>query len=191
RYAGYEHRITIRESIGDGVVSHAWDLIQVWAGGVVGIPVLPRAEHTDYYQPVGTAAEVRTPTHAGLRITGDRIFKRGYRSTHLLGRVGYLSRYGEGQAYLLVRSFHNNPSNRYLDEPADKPGSRGDSLQVYQDDGALGGFAEIECIGEDVDGTVGKPEATDTMLLWCYAGPAESVGEIAVHLIGWNPMEAL
>jgi len=191
RYAGYEHRITIREPVADGVVSHAWNLIQVWPGGSVWIPVLPLAQYTDYYDPVQTAVEIRTPTHAGLRITGDRMFKRGYRSAHVLGRVGYLGRYGDGQAYLLVRNFYNNPSYRYLDEPFAKPGWRGDSVQVYQDDGALGGFAEIECIGEDVDATVGKSEVTDSMMLWCYAGPIASVGEIAAHLIGWNPIESL
>lgn len=191
RYAGYEHEIGVIEPVADGVTSHAWDLVQVFPGGLVLISAVPALYETDYYDPVPTEARIRTSHHAGLRISGNVMFKRGYRAAHLLGRVGYMAQYDDGMSYLLVRSFPNNPSNRYLDEPWALPGHRGDSLQVYQDDGGLGGFAEIECIGTDVDGTRGRGSATDTLTLWCYVGPTPGVGEIAAQLLGWDPSAEL
>jgi len=188
-YAGYDHRITLEEPESDGIVSHAWDLVQINVGGVLVIPVLPPIEYSDYYEPLEAGTQVRTQHHLCLKITADRKFKRGFKAPHILGRVGYFNQLGPDQACLLVRTFYSNPSSSYLDEPYRSPGCRGDSLQVYQDDGALGAFAEIECIGETVGGNMGRSTTTDAMLLWCYMGAPAKVGRIAKHLIGLDPVE--
>jgi hypothetical protein len=57
---------------------------------------------------------------AVLRLTGDRKYKVGWRSAGLWGRIGYYSELPGSRLRLVVRHFFNNPSSRYIDEPAGK-----------------------------------------------------------------------
>ena len=70
-----------------------------------------------------------------------------------------------------------------MEEPADRPGRRGDAIHVYNDDGMFGGFGELECHGQTIGGETGRSSSTDQMLLWVYVGPEHKLIEIATHLL--------
>ena len=99
-------------------------------------------------------------------------------------RLAYFNHLDDGLAYLIVRDFFNNPSAAYIEEPAHLPGCRGHSVHVYNDDGKLGGFGEVECNGQTIGGVTGRSASTDQLALWLYVGTANKVREIALHLLG-------
>jgi hypothetical protein len=83
-----------------------------------------------------------------------------------------------------VRSFFNNPSAPYAEEPSHSPGRRGHSIHIYNDDGNLGGFGELECNAQTIGGATGRSSSTDQVVLWLYVGSSNKVKEIALHLLG-------
>ncbi len=187
-YAGYGQTVTLSETQHDAILSQTWNLIQLNPGGQVLIPANPCAEATDYSR--GEPFEAALTVGAGgfrFPITGQHIFKVGYKAAHVAGRVGYFNRLDGQQAYLLVRAFGNNPSALYGDEPVDRPGWRGDSVQVYNDGGQHGGFGELECFGQAIGQATGLTTTTDTFQLWAYVGAPDRVAAIATHLLGMAP----
>ena len=60
----------------------------------------------------------------------------------------------------------------------------GDSVHVYNDSGALGGFGELECFGQTIGGDNDRTASSDPMILWLYVGPEEQIEDISLHLLG-------
>lgn len=165
-----------------------WNLLQVKPGGVAVVPTTGAVEYQDYYQPAdGRHLRVRS-RNVLLRLTGDRKYKIGLRSAGLWGRIGWYREVpgeaGRPSAQLLVRQFFNNPSSPYIDEPSGRPGAWGDSVQFYNDDGGLGGFAEIEVHGRSVGGRSGRRASMDGLQLWLYTGGPEEIARVAGWLLG-------
>ena len=187
-FAGYRQTVTISETTRDAVMSESWNLLQLNPGGKVIVPCATPTEISDYYEPVDS----HLAQHAGwaeVTITGARRFKIGFKSAHVSGRLGYLHFATDGIAYLLVRSFYNDPSSNYTEEPDFAAGQVGDSTHIYNDDGALGGFGELEARGRAIGATTGRSTSTDEFTTWCYRGPARAVRTIARQLLGpYNPM---
>jgi hypothetical protein len=183
-FAGYEQVVTLSEAKRDDIVSEAWSLIQLNPGGVLVIPASPRVEYTDYYEPVDESLQTIFADHVRLRITGDRQYKVGYKAAQVFGRLAYYNHLDDGRAYLIVRSFFNNPSAPYAEEPDHTPGCRGHSIHVYNDDGNAGGFGELECNAPTIGGETGRSSSTDELVLWLYVGAPEKVKEICLHLLG-------
>ena len=71
----------------------------------------------------------------------------------------------------------------YVEEPDRSPGQQGDSIHIYNDNGGLGGFGELECHGQAIGGLTGRSTSVDQMVLWLYVGAADKVTEIAAHLL--------
>ena len=188
-FAGYEQVLTLREDKADGILSEVWNLVPLNPGGVLIIPASPRVEYTDYYEPVDEAHQTIAANHVRLRITGQHRYKIGYKAVHLTGRLAYFNRLDAGRSYLLVRNFFNNPSAGYAEEQADRPGRHGHSVHVYNDGGGFGGFGELECTGQTIGGATGRAASTDQMVLWLYVGDPVKLREIAVHLLGVDPLE--
>jgi hypothetical protein len=183
-FAGYEQVVSLSEKELDDIVSEVWNLIQLNPGGQLLIPASPHVEHTDYYEPIDNHYQSRHPNYLSLKITGDRQYKVGYKAAHVFGRLAYFNHLDGGQAYLLVRNFFNNPAAPYAEEPAGAPGQRGHSIHVYNDDGNLGGFGELECNGQTIGGVTGKPSTTDQFVLWFYVGAVDKVKRLVPHLLG-------
>jgi len=183
-FAGYEHVITLKELKADGVLSESWDLVQVRPGGNVIIPSFFGLESTDYYEPIDSNLHHVFPNHVQLSITGERRYKVGYKSTTLLGRFGYLNVLDRSRSYLIIRSFFNNPSSLYAEEPADLPGRRGHSVHVYNDDTSFGCFGELECSGQTIGGETGKSIGSEQLLLWLYVGHQKKLARVARFLLG-------
>jgi hypothetical protein len=182
-FAGYEHAVSLSEDEPNDVMSEAWSLIQLNPGGTLMIPCSLRVAFVDYYEPAG-ALQTMHGDHVRLRITGRHQYKVGYKAAHVFGRMGYVNLLDDGQAYLIVRSFHNNPSRPYAEEPAHLPGWNGCSIHVYNDDGNAGGFGEMECNGQTIGGETERLSSTDELMVWLYVGAAEKVRDIALHLLG-------
>jgi hypothetical protein len=158
--------------------------MQINPGGTLCLPASPCVECTDYYEPAGEKLQSIESNHVRLRITGTQMYKVAFKAAHLFGRIGYLNTLGDGNAYLLIRSFFNNPSAGYAEEPAGRAGCRGHSVHVYNDSGQFGGFGELECNTQTIGGATGRSNSTDQMILWLYVGAPEKLQEIARHLLG-------
>jgi len=182
-YAGYEEVITLTEKEQDDILSAAWNVIQLRPGGTILIPTVECVEVTDYMEPIDSSFQRIHADHVSLRITGNHQYKTGYRSAHVTGRVAYFNHFNREHAYLLIRNFYNHPSSVYPEEPPEVPGRRGDSVFIYNDDGALGGFGEMECMGQTIGGKTAKSSCTDPMALWFYIGHPEKLKPIASHLL--------
>ena len=183
-FAGYEQVVTLTETKTDDIVSECWNLVQLNPGGQLLIPASPLVEYSDYFEPIGEDYQNIEVNHIRVNITGDRRFKVGYKAAQLFGRLAYFNRLDEGRAYLLVRNFFNNPASIYAEEPAGQPGRRGHSIHVYNDDGGLGGFGELEVNGQTIGGDTGRSSSTDQFALWLYVGAAEKVKQLVPLLIG-------
>ena len=182
-YHGYEHDVMLRDLAPNDIGAQAWNLIQLEPGGVVLLPTILPAQQRDYFEPVGAQQRLE-PDLVELLITGRHRYKVGYRATNHLGRIAYARLLEPSRACLIVRSFFNDPSSRYLEEPADRPGEHGDSIHVYNDDGNSGGFGEIECYGRALGAPGGRTTSADTTVLWIYAGPLAAIVEVARQLLG-------
>lgn len=183
-YAGYEQGVTLTDMHPDAILSEAWNLTQVNPGGRLWIPAAGPVEVTDYYAPVDAAHLQRHSRGVALAISGQRQYKVGLQAATLFGRAAYANHTSDGIAYAVVRAFFNNPSAPYVEEPAHLVGRRGHSVHVYNDDGGLGGFGEMECNGQAIGGSLGRSTGTDQFLTWVYAGPQAQIDAVLEHLVG-------
>lgn len=184
RYAGYEQIISMREKKTDDILTEVWSLLQINPGGELLIPAAGCVEQNDYYQPIDDTLETRYEHHISLKITGNRTYKLGFKAAHVFGRIGYFNDLTDGQAYVLIRNFFNNPSSVYAEELDYKPGCHGHSIHVYNDNGELGGFGELECNGQTFGGNTGRSGAVEQLLLWFYVGEHEKIKRITYNLLG-------
>jgi hypothetical protein len=184
-YGGYVTEVRLGITSEGAHEAESWMLDQVRAGGTAFVAAVPDAQVTDYYEPVGDLlAEV--PGGVAVSLTGADRFKIGFAAPHVTGRLGYVRAVGDpadDRAVLFVRGSHSDPSAEYSEEPDPSPGMRGDSLHLYDDDGGLGGFAEIEARGTPVLGPRPEP-VTDRFGSWWFRGRTDDVARVAQHLLG-------
>jgi len=184
KYCGYEQIIFLSEPVHDDIVSESWDIVQLNPGGQLYIPMSPLAEVTEYYEPTDSNVRKRDDHFLRLQITGNRRYKIGVKAAGVYERMGYVNQLDEGNYYLLVRNFFNNPSSVYAEEPHEQPGVKGHSVHVFNDKGNLGGFGEMECNGQTIGGETGREKSLDQNLLWLFTGPYSQVKKIALMLLG-------
>ena len=55
---------------------------------------------------------------------------------------------------------------------------------MYNDDGGLGGFGELECGGQAIGGSLARTTSTDQYLMWFYVGDSEKIDAIFASLMG-------
>lgn len=187
RFAGYEQTATLTERNQTPIYSEIWNLVQLNAGGLLLIPCTGTVEASEYFGSAPEEVHQVKDNHVRLHITGQRQYKVGYKAATLTGRMGYWNKLPDGQEYLLIRQFFNNPSAFYVEEPPAQPGVRGHSVHIYNDDGGLGGpnsFGEMECSGQTIGGASGRSTSTDTFVLWAYVGASAAIRHIAQVLLG-------
>jgi hypothetical protein len=181
-FAGYTSDVTLGQRSAAAIVSESWILNQVAGGGTALIPAVSEAEITDYYEAVGDSLE-RVDGGFAVALTGSQRFKIGVKSAHNFGRLGHYVERGD-DSLLIVRDFLNDPGQHYSEEPDFSPGVRGDSLHLYNDDGGLGGFAELEARGRTVGLVAGHTTSTDRFTTWCYSGSETELARVAKSLLG-------
>jgi hypothetical protein len=186
-YGGYAQSVTLQHSGGDPMWAEAWNLVQLNPGGQLIIPCNGGVAYSPYFGNVPDDATTPQGNHLRINITGQHQYKIGYKATHMTGRMGYFNTLPDGRAYLLVRHFDNNPSNFYAEEPPGTPGVRGHSVHVYNDDGGMGGFGEMEASGTAINANEDKDVARDIFVLWAFVGPADALKRIGEILLGVTP----
>ena len=186
-YSGYTSEVNVMQTADRAILSESWNLNQVPAGGVALIPTAPHAEVTDYYEPVDDLLG-RPVGGLAVELNGAQRFKIGVKAAQVFGRVGHFRRTGTSPdvCTLLVRSFDNDPSAEYTEEPDFAPGVQGDSVHLYNDDGALGGFAELEARGRTIGLRAGQTQSVDNFSTWCFRGSAQELAAVARELLGMD-----
>jgi hypothetical protein len=154
---------------------------------VILVPTVPGAEYQDHLEPMDEEHLELRSNQLRVRVKGDRKYKIELKAAHHFGRFGYFRRLGSGRAGLLVKLFFNNPSAAYAMEAPHRPGVRGYSMDIYHDDGGLGGFGEIECHGRPVGYPGGPACSVDSFLTWGYRGEEAAVREACAQLLGVGP----
>jgi hypothetical protein len=183
-YAGYEETVLLCEIARDDILSAVWNLVMLNPGGELFIPCTPRAEATCYKGDLDPRVLELNRHYARLQITGDQMYKAGFKAAHTFGRMAYMQRREDGDSYLLVRSFSTHPSSEYPEEPPDMPGRRGDAILVYNDDGGFGDMGEMECSGQTIGGSTGRSEGIDSLALYLFTGPVDRLQAILVEMLG-------
>ncbi len=185
RYAGYTvtAALTVGEGSALGLEVESWVLNQVRAGGTAIVPGTDRIQVTDYYEPVGGLL-TRGGHHIEVRLTGADRFKIGFAAPTVFGRLGYLRDETGGVSVLVVRDSAADASADYAEEPDFAPGTRGDQLHLYNDDGGLGGFAELEARGLPLRTGRWPASTVDRFTTWWFRGESSAVRGIASTLLG-------
>lgn len=185
-YSGYIHRSRLSLLPSSDVTAEleAWTLTQLVPSGRIIVPCAEGVEYEDYYEKADDSCMTISDGAARFAISGKRRYKVGLRSSQLFGRAGYIKHHdASSRAELMVRSFYNDPSSEYVEEPDSQPGCRGLSFHVYNDGGSFGGFGELECNGRTVSSASGS-QVDDEFSFWLFCGSAERVETIARVLLG-------
>lgn len=186
-YAGYFQDIELKDTAPDKkMYLEPWILTQINPGGKVLVPYLGNFEFVDYYIPVDENCQKVHDNYVELTITGDRKYKTAYRAANTFGRMGYVNRTSDGQLYLMIRNYYNEPSAPYSNGPWKDPDDRGCSMYFYNDDGSVGGFAEFEnsCTPIGLDSNLSTSVSTTS--LWFYFGTEEELEKVIQILLGIN-----
>ncbi len=187
QFASYQHTVTLDDQGQIAPVSESWNLTQLNPGGVLLIPCTPAAEASPYFG--DPAPDSLTPQGSAYRIaiTGERQYKVGYKAAGVFGRMGYINMLPDGQSYLLLRNFFNNPAATYAEEVPDQIGANGHSIHVYNGGAQFGRNGEMEASGQAIGGSTGRSHTTDVFTMSVFVGQPDSINTIAEALLGVKP----
>ena len=77
-------------------------------------------------------------------ITGDLMYKIGMSQQGVKNLIAYARTLSDDSMLVIARWFEVPANAVYLDTPMDEPGTAGDVIQIYNDNGFFGGFGELE-----------------------------------------------
>lgn len=165
-----------------------WSLIQIPPGGTMIIPLKPHTKRKelpfrDYFNVIPPERMSYSGDVVTVKIDGNYRSKYGIAPWGAMGRLAFLSKAdADGNGVLFVKEFSVDPKGTYLDHPWGKPSEYGDAVQMYNDDGKMGGFAEIECHAPaKVLPKNGAEKHTVTVLI--YTGKLEELKKIAAKVL--------
>ena len=181
-YAGYSQHLQLQKR--GKPSAEAWNITQIKTPALVLIPASSELAYADYYEPVDQTILTVRDGAARLLASGARRYKIGLKAAHTRGDIVSIQE-DDGVSTLVIKRFFNNPSAPYAEEPAAHPGERGMSIHVYNDDGALGGFAELEC--NMTPASAGRSSAAGEVVNWFFRGETQRMYRIAEILTGVKP----
>lgn len=123
-----------------------WSLFQVNPSGTMLIPIKPGYEAEKawraYFNPLGDRLTIQNDI-ISVKIDGKYRSKVGVRPEAARNGIAFMRDNGDGTGILFAKRFEVHPDGIYTDKPwgAD---TYGDAIEMYNDDGNGGGFAEIE-----------------------------------------------
>jgi len=174
-FAGYELAVTLTAGRKPSAAQKPaiWNLVQVPPRGVI---VLDNGEETCYFgvsahRVRGRAALLDVPS------PGDG-YKLGFcPAAGSPVRMCYCSA-GPERPYFLIREFR--AATRCADIPFPAPPRRACPVQVFCDNGSIGGFAELEYHADYL--TAEEPEITDVCRTWAFAGELAKLKTLFLRL---------
>lgn len=184
-YSGFEQVLDLTGHSDEDIYAETWELLQIRPKGTLFIPMYYPVMGTDHYEPAGDH-EYKVSNGVCLKITGDSRYKIAYKSAVLTGRFGYISDEKDGKSHLIIINYPNNPSAMYSEEPPTIPGDTGYSIHVYNDSGASGGFAEMECNFQTIGKPTGLDRAVDRLTKWIFTGNTADILRVAKVLLGYE-----
>ena len=174
--AGYHTRTTLRHvgHLQPGIHPAIWRLLQVRGGGMITAMTKGRTTPMTFFgDPVHDVDE----TGVRCRVSNPVSSKIGIAAAASRGAFTCREDHSD-HSDLIVRRFALDPDALYTDVPCSQPDARGYAVQVYVDDGALGGFGELEhhCPALNVES--GIDEVTDQCDTWVFRGPGSSIDHV-------------
>lgn len=141
-FAGYEMTGCLRiHQRPEGARPALWNLIQLPGGGIAKATARDGAEPAAI---IGDPIWERTGSVMHSSFPVEASYKWSLHASESLGRLGYRRTLPDGRVSLVVRDFPLTTDADYPDCPVTDQTDTGHACQVYLDDGAMGGFAEIE-----------------------------------------------
>jgi len=169
-----------------------WSLIQVNPSGTMIIPVNPVRKgedlYTSYFDPILPERVNHRNNVLTVKIDGLRREKIGIAPHIAKGFISYISSTGEGNGILFIKKFLVDPAGTYLDNPWGVTRANGDCIQMYNDDGNMGSFAELECHGPSK--TLASNESESHIIeVYVFAGAQSTLKKIGSRIMGINMEE--
>ncbi|MBO9609138.1 MAG: hypothetical protein J7639_24495 [Paenibacillaceae bacterium] len=160
-----------------------WQLAQLPAGGQMLVPTYGTAPVSRFFGAENSPRIAIEPGHVRFTIDARESFKASIKAPYVTGRMGYYRPLGPERATLFVRQFAVRPSAAYGDAFYPNLDDPGHCVQVYNDDGTLGDFGEME-YHSPLLGSFGGSTLEDTNETFVYAGAADTVERIRRLLLG-------
>ena len=171
---GYQAHSTLSASeLPDGVRPGLWSIMQVPGGGDILVPAGDDAEPRTFF-----GAPTLTRDSGMLRCPVQTDVSSKF-SLHARDSRGFMACLNTGlpTPVLITCRFPVLDQELYADCPADDLADTGHMQQVYVDDGALGGFGELEyhapCLQRGA-----RELVEDRAEVWAFAGPAEALRDL-------------
>lgn len=179
--AGYEVRNKLETtSAPPGTHPAAWHIMQVPGGGVIRVASRSAAQPRNFF---GESKWSRQGNSVRVVVEATKSFKLGIHAKESRGQMIYTGRAGDN-AFGVIRWFDVAESDRYYDVPPDDLTARGYMTQVYVDDGALGGFGEMEYHAPALEGRVGRTSVEEVSRTWAITGEAGEIESVINAIIG-------
>ena len=140
-----------------------WSIVQLPAGGKVHIGCHGTPEFRDYFTPIDADHWTAGEQMLSCNITGDAQYKVGVSPDAATGRMAYARKIDEG-TIVIYRQFYPQAWRPYCDTPLLERESQGDAAQAFNDDGAFGGFGEMEYHTPALTAGTGRDHISDTSL---------------------------
>jgi len=163
-----------------------WSLLQVsppdGGPGTMIIPTQGSPAYTDYFDPVPEERRWLGENVITFKIDGAKRGKMGIAPEIAPEAIGYMSEVA-GTPLLVVKQFSIKRDGLYLDRPWGKERANGDAVQAYNDDGEMGGFAEMECHAA-AQSLARNQEQSHTIVISAFVGPLDRLKTIGSRLLG-------
>ena len=166
-----------------------WSLIQLNPPGTIIVPMKPSKKDKKGYRGYDPNFEPLLPERISLldnvlsvKIDGKRREKIGISPESAKGCIAYLWKKDEDEGVLFIKKFNVEPGGIYLDGPWGVKRENGDAIQMYNDDGNMGGFAEIECHGP---AKILKPEEVEshTIEIFIFTGQIDNLKAVGSKIM--------
>lgn len=187
-FAGYtmDSVLSATSPLPPGVRPGLWHLKQVPGGGEFLIPVPQNASPRVC---IGTPLFTQEQDLIRCDVKTSESFKFSLRANDSRGFMACLNTNGSTPT-LVACKFPVLDQALYADCPCDDLCDTGHTQQIYVDDGALGGFGEMEYHSPALEAGT-RERVTDRQSVWAFAGPAEALSDILERLLtetggGWN-----
>lgn len=184
RFCGYTFDTLIKDlSPEKDMPLELWNLLQVNPGGKILVPYIGNPDFVDYYEPMDQACIAARGGYFELAASGCRRYKAAFYALGTTGRSVYVNKNEDGY-YAIFKQYYNDPTNPYCCDPFDRPGMRGCSMYVYNDNGAGGGFTEFENSLPAVGKEAGRAQVSAQMSHLFFMGEKEPLERVITALTG-------
>ncbi|MFC1694312.1 DUF6786 family protein [Candidatus Latescibacterota bacterium] len=162
-----------------------WSLLQINPSGTTLVPLKegydPQKAYREYFNPLGDRLAI-SGNIISIKIDGIYRLKIGVRPEAAGKGIAFLRDDGNKRGVLFVKMFPVDSEGIYVDKPWGTESDYGDVIELYNDDGNMGGFAEIECHGPAKKLTKGETQS-HSLKLHVFRGSIPDLKTIASTLL--------